>query len=244
MSQKFTQNGVATHIIVHGSEQWIGFKLPMWRCLRKDHQRPPTVHPVSSGRLSTWTNGLEKPQFGSNVIINFAAEHPPCKKAGLYKPRPQSQTCLRTRSHWPKFPGLVPLTHRAAELSSIQRKQHELQLDFVWFFPHHINKQLFNNKKISRIFLNELWFWKLHLQWWPSMTNLRAIDTLCTSGSHTGFNNLGGSSRSLGTVPKGFYVKSQNRWHEFPSCGHIVVYGECGRIWARFSGSLANGRYS
>lgn len=100
---KSSQHGVATHILVHGSEQWIGLKLPMWRCLRKDHQKPP-IHPVSSRLLSTWTNGLEKTQFGSNVIINFA-EHPPCKKAGLYKPRPQSQTCPRTRCHWEKFPG-------------------------------------------------------------------------------------------------------------------------------------------
>ena len=154
MSQKFTKWRCNPY---HCSRVWAMDRLQTANVTSSEERPPKTTYSTScvipqTFHLNKWA--WKTLNLGPMWLINFAAEHPPCKKAGLYKPRPQSQTCLRTRSHWPKFPGLVPLTHRAAELSSIQQKQHELQLNFVWFFPHQTNSS--STKKNSRIFLNEL----------------------------------------------------------------------------------------
>lgn len=202
---KSLQNGVATHIIVHGSEQWIGFKLPMWRYLRKDHQRPPTVHPVSSRRLSTWTNGLEKPSIWVQCDNQLRRWTSPLQEGRPVQAPPTEPNLSTDQVSLTEISRLGPFNPQGSWAFFHPTKTAWASAGFCWvLFLIILSTNSSSTKKNLENLFERTWFWKLHLQWWPSMTNLRAIDTLCTSGSHTGFNNLGGSSRSLGTVPNWF----------------------------------------
>lgn len=150
------QNGVETHIIVHGSEQWIGFKLPMWRCLRKDHQRPPTVHPVSSRRLSTWTNGLEKPSIWVQCDNQLRRWTSPLQEGRPVQAPPTEPNLSTDQVSLTEISRLGPFNPQGSWAFFHPTKTAWASAGFCLVFSSSYKQTALQQKKISRIFLNEL----------------------------------------------------------------------------------------